>query len=518
MKINKNIINPITIAVSFLLLSVIAELISILILNNGILVYTLDDAYIHLSLAENILNGHYGINLNEFSSPSSSILWPFLIAPFSFLEIFPFLINLIAAVFNVVVFSKILNISLNITNEQIKKIIVTSTLIVLILATNLVGLIFCGMEHSLQVLLVTLIAYGLILEIEKNKVENWLIFVIIISPLIRYENLAISLSALTYLFLRKNFKKSIFSFFLIVFFTGIFSVFLISLCLDSLPNSVFAKSEIVSSSGKLSFILNNLHNSLAKRQGVFLTVGILFLISFSLFIKETNKKQFAITSSIAIFLHLLFGNYGWYNRYEIYVWTFLILIIIYFLSPYAVHLIEKERANIKKIIFVLICFLSITSIRYVIDLFTIPLASNNIYEQHHQMHRFAVDFYKKPIAVNDIGYVSYKNDNFVLDLAGLSSKEALNYWKNGGNIELLSSLVKKRNIELIMIYKDLLINIPNEWLEVGDLKLEKKRITPAGSNVTFFATNQIAYQEIKRKLELFKKTLPSSVNFTFKDN
>ena len=182
------------------------------------------------------------------------------------------------------------------------------------------------------------------------------------------------------------------------------------------------------------------------------------------------------------------------------------------------HLIEKDRANLKKIIFVLICFLCITSIRYVIDLFTIPLASNNIYEQHYQMHRFAVDFYKKPIAVNDIGYVSYKNDNFVLDLAGLSSKEALNYWKNGGNIELLSSLVKKRNIELIMIYKDLLINIPNEWLEVGDLKLEKKRITPAGSNVTFFATNQIAYQEIKRKLELFKKTLPSSVNFTFKDN
>ena len=353
----------------------------------------------------------------------------------------------------------------------------------------LLGLFF-GMEHSLQVLLFHYCLWSNFRN-RKKQVENWLLFVIIISPLVRYENLAISLSALTYLFLRKNYKKAVFSFFLIVLFTGIFSVFLLSIGLDALPNSVFAKSEIVSSSGKLSFIFDSLHNSLVKRQGVFLTVGILFLISFSLFFKETNKKQLALTSSVAIFLHLLFGNYGWYNRYEIYVMTFLILIIIYFLSPFTIRISEKEKAYFKKIIFILICFLCITSIRYVIDLFTIPFASNNIYEQHYQMHRFVVDFYKKPVAVNDIGYVSYKNDNFVLDLAGLSSKKALNYWKNGEKIELLNNLVKERNIELIMIYKDLFINIPNEWLEIGDLKLEKILLRKA---VLLFATNQIAYK------------------------
>jgi hypothetical protein len=35
----------------------------------GHLMFTLDDPYIHLSLAENLLRGHYGVNLNEVRLP-----------------------------------------------------------------------------------------------------------------------------------------------------------------------------------------------------------------------------------------------------------------------------------------------------------------------------------------------------------------------------------------------------------------------------------------------------------------
>ena len=69
----------------------------ILIRNDGIFSYILDDAYIHMALAEQIANGHYGINAGEYASPSSSILWPFLLAPFahtSFFEWVPLLIHL----------------------------------------------------------------------------------------------------------------------------------------------------------------------------------------------------------------------------------------------------------------------------------------------------------------------------------------------------------------------------------------------------------------------------------------
>ena len=49
-------------------------------LADGHLIYTLDDPYIHLAVARNILLGGYGVNATEFSSPSSSILWPWLLA------------------------------------------------------------------------------------------------------------------------------------------------------------------------------------------------------------------------------------------------------------------------------------------------------------------------------------------------------------------------------------------------------------------------------------------------------
>ena len=79
--------NPFLIAAIALSIGIIFDLAAILTLNAGHLVYTLDDAYIHLALAENIWNGHYGVNANEFSAPSSSILWPFILAPFAGLRI-----------------------------------------------------------------------------------------------------------------------------------------------------------------------------------------------------------------------------------------------------------------------------------------------------------------------------------------------------------------------------------------------------------------------------------------------
>ena len=73
------------------------QTLAILVLNAGHLVFTVDDAYIHLALAENLLQGHYGVNLTEFSSPASSVLWPFLIAPFSTTAVASYVVLLINA-------------------------------------------------------------------------------------------------------------------------------------------------------------------------------------------------------------------------------------------------------------------------------------------------------------------------------------------------------------------------------------------------------------------------------------
>ena len=145
---------PFLIGVGFLLLIILAEFLIIMQLNNGKFVYTLDDPYIHLALSENIINGHYGVNNIEFSAPSTSILWPFIMSPFSSYEYTPFLVNVVVAIITVYLFTKIFNASFGIDEKRMKVIIVALFVTVLILMTNTIGLIFTGMEHSLQLLFI----------------------------------------------------------------------------------------------------------------------------------------------------------------------------------------------------------------------------------------------------------------------------------------------------------------------------------------------------------------------------
>ena len=56
------------------------EVIGSLLLCDYHLILTLDDPYIHLAVADQILAGGYGVNNGDLSSPSSSIIWPYLMA------------------------------------------------------------------------------------------------------------------------------------------------------------------------------------------------------------------------------------------------------------------------------------------------------------------------------------------------------------------------------------------------------------------------------------------------------
>src|SRR5260221_388102 len=188
-----------------------AELSAILFINSGHLVYTLDDAYIHLSLAENILHRHYGVNPGEACSPSSSILWPFLLAPVAGSDLgalAPLVMNCLASLGTVFLFWSIACVALQNDQAGARRSTAFPAFVVLLLvvATNLIGLIFTGMEHSLQVFFVTLIVWGLIQESRTGKAEWWLVVALVLAPLVRYECLAISAPGLVYLFVRKHRK------------------------------------------------------------------------------------------------------------------------------------------------------------------------------------------------------------------------------------------------------------------------------------------------------------------------
>lgn len=160
----------------------------------------------------------------------------------------------------VIVLVRALNVSFDITDRYANYIFISVIAILFILSTNMVGLVFTGMEHSLQVLAVLLIAYGLIVEIEENTIKWWLLAAIIVAPLVRYECLAISISAVFYIAMQRRFKLSVLVLVSLAVPLVGFSIFLVSLGLEPFPSSVLAKSGVVHSSVAISSIMFNLIN------------------------------------------------------------------------------------------------------------------------------------------------------------------------------------------------------------------------------------------------------------------
>jgi hypothetical protein len=122
--------------------------------------------------------------------------------------------------------------------------------------------------------------------------------------------------------------------------------------------------------------------------------------------------------------HILWAGFGWFYRYEMYlvaigvfldfatlgrfilsvnkpdIWqygwrTALVLVIVVFGSTFFDWRLEANRQAVT--------------------------ATTNIYEQQVQMARFLADYYPdEPVAINDIGAISYYTDARVIDLVGLA--------------------------------------------------------------------------------------------------
>ncbi|HPN38603.1 MAG TPA: hypothetical protein PL041_09370 [Melioribacteraceae bacterium] len=511
--------NPIVSGIIFFVVLFVVELISILLLNNGTFIYTLDDPYIHLALSKNIMQGHYGINSGEYSAPSSSIIWPFLLAPFSsfnFFEFVPLIINLIFALVTIYFYHKIILLCFNIysSTDSINNRFYTFILISLILITNLLGLVFTGMEHSLQVLFIVFILYNVI-KITLDIPINFAIlsFSIILSVLIRYENVPLSLFVLIFYLTKKKYFWAIFTLLTSVFCLMGFSLFLKSMELGYFPSSVIQKSG-ASNSGLIDMIISGLTKSYKSPIGFKMLLGV-FLLIVPLFNNLTVKlRLFIFIIVTAVIGHIVAGSYNMYNRYEIYIWTALIISLIFIYSDFILKIYFTYKNRISVLIFLAIILEVIIALPYFRGVITIPIASNNIYLQQYQMHRFVKYYYFEPIAVGDLGLTSFKTPQYKLDFVGLGSYQVIKYQILYAE-NWMEKLAKKHEVKLIMIYEDYFNNIPNNWIKLGELQTSTRPINLGGTAVSFYIRDNKDLENVLAKLKSFASTLPKKTKFVF---
>jgi hypothetical protein len=492
---------------------------------DGTFSYSLDDPYIHLALAENILHGHYGVNLNEPSAPASSIIYPFLLAGMLALglgQFAPLVINALASLGAVLVLLDIIGGENRLVPKS-QRLLAFAIVFIVMVATNLIGVSFTGMEHALHVFTSLLVLNGLIRTVETGRVPLWMMAALIVNPLVRFEGVALSGAAILALIWLGHWRIAVITGLVIAILVGGFMYWLTTIGLDPLPSSVLAKSAVMSSVLEPGSVLSvaktiakNFDESLTSESGMLLLIIAAFLVMRPVARRPIDWRDpdliVAFTVAAAIFAHLCFGQYGHFERYEVYeIITGFSAILYIWRVPINRFL---ANANFLSLGFAIFFFIGVTSQYWSATVLT-PAASRSIYLQQYQMHRFATEFYKGPVAVNDLGWVSFENNHYVLDLWGLGSEKIrrLGHRMTPENIEVLDRLIKEHGIQLIMVYRDWFPIRPASWKPIGVLEMEPGFHTTAHRDVAFYTTPFADEEKIREQLASFEHTLPSGARF-----
>lgn len=469
--------------------------------------YTLDDPYIHLALAERLAKGHYGINLGEVTSPSSSVIWPFLFIPGAGTAIHPYMplaLNVMLGVACAVLFGRFaaaLPLPAGYPAERAARIGIAALLVV---ATNQVGLAFTGMEHNLQVLVAVVVALGLIEHLRGRPIPVWAIVAAALGPAVRYELFAVTAAVAVALLAEGRWRHLAALCVGSLVLPAALSLFLVASGNHPLPNSVMLKLSAVARPDALPFPLNILF---PKHWHAHLDVKIatwLMLIGIAMvgWRASGRLRTFCLAVLTAGLLHMLLGRFGWFYRYEVYAVALCALA--------ALWLAAERMPRYMPLLALILAGL------YVGPIVKSPAAVQGAFEQQYQMHRFVNEHYRKPFAVNDLGWVSYRRDPSidVLDLWGLASNEAL-IMARTRRAAWLDDITRRHGTGLAMIYRDWFPQLPPSWTLVGELHLSSPSVIPTEDSVQFYATAVGNRDEIARQLEAFKATLPPGVRLTF---
>lgn len=505
---NRLKLTPILLATFLLLIAVLVWVMSV---NGGKFVYTLDDPYIHLSLARRIAQGHYGINPGENSAPSSSIVWPFLLAPLAGTavgEIWPLVICILSSLAAVAV-------AVRAFGQRWNPWLVACGAIVL---TNQVGLVFTGMEHTLQVLIALLAAVGILEEMDTDRVSPWLIAALVAGPLVRYENLALTLPCCAYLFFRGHRRIALMSFLLPLLGLAAFSFFLKSLGLGLLPSSVVAKSGAGAAGNPVKDLFNNFKRNLTIRETLLecysflLILGVLVYAATKL---KDRERLLALTAVLAGSMHMFLGRFGWAGRYEPYIVAFDGALLLG-LWPSLLRTLRPPPGLPSWPAWLLAAGILPLSLYYVfLRGLRAPSESHDIFLQQYQMHRFVLDQWKQPVAVNDLGWVSWQNDTYVLDLWGLGSYEALKLRGTEPGTDWMARLCRDHSVKLAMVYDDWFHGAPAGWTKVAELSRFQGKPRPR-DDVSFYATDLSSVDQIRQELVRFQPSLPDGATIKFK--
>ncbi|WP_156993393.1 hypothetical protein [Terriglobus sp. TAA 43] len=491
-------------------LTAVAVMLIIVLLRAPHFSYTLDDPYIHLALAQNLAVGHYGINPGEITSPSSSVLWPFLLAPLSRTAVgewMPLVLNVAFSLGTCILLGRWLEPRLRAVGFG--TLSVAGLAICLVLAANMPGLTMTGMEHSLQVFLVIACVIAIFRGYEGDCIPLPYLAAAALAPAVRYENVVYTGALCAVLLLKRRYGTALTVLAVSALPLIGLGVFLHGHGLPPFPNSVMAKGGMAAGGGHTTglahlrqLILANVTGLFVRppRRVIFVCIAVIAVCCVGL------RRRFAIWPMVAVLLAVvamvLVGPYDWYFRYDVALRIFVLLLALGLM----LHAMRGQKLLAPAVWLLTL----LSAVAFVPPLLGSPGASLEIARQQYEMHRFVQQVGSKNVAVNDLGWVSMNayGKFYILDLIGLANLETLR--EKNRDTAWLDRVTKKHGVGLVMIYSSWFASPPSGWIKLGVLQKSPQFFDSPISTVgvSFYATSPAALKRLQPEFEAFRKTLP----------
>jgi len=215
-------------------------------------------------------------------------------------------------------------------------------------------------------------------------------------------------------------------------------------------------------------------------------------------------------------LHLLFADFGWFYRYEMYLVGLGVLLELTILGKLLVGGWESKTGW--KI------FLALGTIGavawYTRPLFqkrfeslakTVP-ATTNIYHQQYQMARFIRLYYPDSfIALNDIGSVSYYTRSHITDLWGLADVDIARLWLTKEfDTYAIDHITRQDKVRISLVYDSWFQDqrsLPLSWVGVGKWTI-RNNVVCGDETVSIYAVEPSEVDYLVESLRAFSSQLP----------
>jgi hypothetical protein len=502
-------------------------------MNQGRLIYPIDDTYIHMAIAKNTaLHGVWGVTTYEFTSSTSSPLWTFLIAliyfAFGVNDGTPFMLNLLLGACVIIMAYYFLERHLRDSRRWFRFLI----LMTVIFVTPLAPLTFSGMEHVLHMLLTLCFVYLSIANLAgRPNAPIWnTALLIVIAPFLvmsRYEGAFLVCVVCFFFLLQRRILPAALIGLIALLPIVLYGLWSVAHGWYFLPNSVLLKGQVPDSSLKGIFnLLVGGPQRIQENAHVLLLLIASLALLFLLYRDTENpldpsRKYIHLIFVGTLLLHMQFAQAGWFYRYEAYIVLLGIMTVGIAISdrvPKIAWDFNKRALQSYALLFFLAGVIALPfSSRAMLSLVNTPQATNNIYEQQYQMGLFLKQFYQgSTVMVNDIGAVTYLADIRLLDMWGLGSLEPARLkMQQQYTAQHINVWSQQQGVTIAIVYdrwfeRDGFGGIPPQWVQVGQWRIANN-VVAGEDTVSLYAAAATMRDDLMKNLRQFATELPGDV-------